>query len=262
MFRKKSDRHSPLKYRPLRQAGQSIDEEIEAFYDDKIATLMVMAGFVVAVAVMDWFRWLTHTPTMPVLSTIAAVLFAIYAAVRVIPRWKKLRELKQARDGEKIIAEHLDALREKGYRVLHDVVYQRPDGKAYNIDHVLIGGTGIFTIETKTISKPTGESEVTYDGEQVLVQGLEPDRDPIIQAKAEAQWVRDFVKSCIGKDGVPVRPVVLFPGWYTSKQPKGVEVWVLNEKALPVFVQNERGFVTQQDIYAIHFHLSQYVRRR
>lgn len=44
---------------------------------------------------------------------------------------------------------------------------------------------GIFTVETKTFSKPArGNAKVTFDGENILVNGFRPDRDPVTQARA------------------------------------------------------------------------------
>ena len=47
--------------------------------------------------------------------------------------------------GEELVGEALDGLRERGWFALHDV--QLDHG---NIDHVLVGPAGIFTIETKS----------------------------------------------------------------------------------------------------------------
>ena len=41
-----------------------------------------------------------------------------------------------------------------------------------------IGPKGVFTIETKTISKPSkGESKVKYDGNMVTIMGYHPERE-------------------------------------------------------------------------------------
>jgi len=47
--------------------------------------------------------------------------------------------------GEEIVGQALDSLREHGSFALHDVQLDRG-----NIDHVLVGPAGIFTIETKS----------------------------------------------------------------------------------------------------------------
>ena len=159
-----------------------------------------------------------------------------------------------ARDGEKAVGEFLERFREKGYRVFHDVV-----GGNFNIDHLLIGKTGIYTIETKTLSKPIkGKSVIQYDGSQITVNGFTPDRDPVVQAKAQASWVKDLVKDLTGKI-YKVQPVVLYPGWFVQ-QSAGGEVWVLNPKALPGFLEKNTVSIDESLIPSIATHLSRYVR--
>jgi hypothetical protein len=174
---------------------------------------------------------------------------------KTLPIWQELRRLKQARDGERYIGQCLERLRESGYRVLHDIV-----GDGFNIDHVLIGPTGVYTIETKTISKPSkGSCKIDYDGETVSINGYIPDRNPIVQAKAQANWIKGFLKEVITED-LAVRPVVLYPGWFVKPQPKGCDVWVLNPDLLPGFLKNERESLEKRDIQAIEGCLSVYVR--
>jgi hypothetical protein len=73
---------------------------------------------------------------------------------------KDIKKLRLARDGEKAVSEFLDLFSNEGYRVLHDLVVGD-----FNIDHIMIGKNGIYTIETKTISKFTkGVQKIYYDG--------------------------------------------------------------------------------------------------
>jgi hypothetical protein len=58
---------------------------------------------------------------------------------------KRIKELRLGRDGEKIVAEQLECLRESGAQVFHDV-----PGDGFNLDHVVISNHGIYAIETKT----------------------------------------------------------------------------------------------------------------
>jgi hypothetical protein len=57
-----------------------------------------------------------------------------------------------------------------------------------------------------------------------------------------------------------VQPVVLYPGWFVNKIPKGATVWVLNPKALPGFSENEDNILDKNEIPSIASHLSRYVR--
>jgi hypothetical protein len=137
--------------------------------------------------------------------------------------------------------------------VLHDIpIYKggrrtpsTPDEQPVaNIDHVLIGPAGVLVIETKTISKPSGRKAIVrFDGERLLVDGRPLDRDPIAQARRNAADVRAMIQGALGANdasNIPVRPVVLFPGWWVEP-PKGQDFWALNPGQLFKWTQtNER----------------------
>lgn len=186
-----------------------------------------------------------------------ALIVVAYVSRKIVLVRRKLKLLRMARDGEKIVAEYLDELREKGYRVLHDIV-----GDGFNVDHLLIGPKGVFTVETKAASKlGKGRAEIDYDGEQILVNGLNSIRDPLVQAKAQAYWIKGLLKDLTGKS-VPVRPTVVYPEWYVNQRWKGnkPDVWVLNPKALGAFIENSDGILNDEDVRSFHAHLSRYVR--
>lgn len=158
------------------------------------------------------------------------------------------------RDVERAVGEYLDRFREKGYRVFHDIV-----AGDFNIDHLILGEAGVFTIETKGVSKKSkGNQKIVYDGSTVTIDGFMPDRDPIIQAKAQAAWAKEILRDLTGKE-FPVQPVVLFPGWFIDGK-GGSEVWVLNPKALPSFIENKKPVLQPETIRAAASHFSRYVR--
>jgi hypothetical protein len=74
-----------------------------------------------------------------------------------------MANLRLGLEGERTVGHALEELRVYGYQVFHDI-----PGNKFNIDHVIAGPAGIFTIETKTRSKP-GDG----DGLERAVQGLE-----------------------------------------------------------------------------------------
>ena len=88
--------------------------------------------------------------------------------------------------------------------------------------------------ETKTRSKPKGrDSKIVYDGEKILIDGWTMAPDPLKQIQANTSWIRDLLMESTGKS-FPVRPVLLFPGWYVDSvgvHPQG-RVWVLSPERL------------------------------
>lgn len=58
----------------------------------------------------------------------------------------------------------------------------------------------------------------------------------------------------------PVRPVVVFPGWFVEQcVPRG-PIWVLEPKALPAFIEKEPVSLLPSDVALASFHLSRYLR--
>jgi hypothetical protein len=253
MFKKKRDRHSPLKETPLRYAGQSLDEEIKRV-TGKVKEYYLLPLFMLLMAGYEWSRCYFPVPSQPLVLLVIAILLGVYSTIRIIPLLRFRRNLKKGRDGERSVGRQLETLQAQGFKVLHDIL-----GDQWNVDHLLIGPKGLFTIETKTISKPEGQAEIHYDGNVVVVNGIAPDRNPIVQAKAESRWVHNLIEERTGKSFF-VRPVVVYPGWYISKQPQGAEVWVLNEKALPLFLDKEEVRLQPEDVELAYACLSHYVR--
>lgn len=116
---------------------------------------------------------------MPVVFTLFCAALLTYFFARKLPRiMQAARQYRLGAEGEQSVAEALDWLRPDGYQVLHDVV---EDG--YNIDHLLIGPSGVYVVETKTRCKRPSRRDVrvTFDGSNVLIDGIRPDRDPVRQ---------------------------------------------------------------------------------
>lgn len=248
---------SPLKEIPLRLPGQSVQEEINRLIDNKMVFPIFAALFFILVAFLDWWHAISKAPPNPWLSTAVAAGVTAYTAISIIRGRKQLTLLKLARDGERIVAEQLDKLKQQGAVVIHDVV-----GDGFNIDHVILSRKGLFVAETKTWSKPTrGSPTITYDGDVLLVNGRKPERDPVSQAKGNARWIATELTASTGK-GFPVKPVVLFPGWFVEPTPRGSNVWILEPKALPAFVENEPTRLGDEDLHLAVYHLTRMVRPR
>jgi len=248
---------SPIKDKPLRNPGESLDKEIEDVFYDEIITYFAVSLFAVLWAMLEWYRWYLKQPYSPwVYSFVALIMILIFTA-KFIHAKKKIRALKQGRDGEKAVGQYLERLRESGAQVFHDV-----PGKGFNIDHVVISKSGIYVIETKTFSKPDkGEARIIYNGEAVFLHGKIENKQPIIQVKAAVNWLTDLLNESTGKK-FNIKPVVVFPGWYIepTAESKASEVWTLNPKALPSFIRNSQNQLEDHEVKMASFHLSRYIR--
>ena len=209
----------------------------------------------VSLAIGEWWRWYLKSPPNPIAPTILAIILVGYCIPKFFKLRKRRRDFELGRDGERIVGQALEHLRQQGYLVFHDVV-----GNNFNVDHVIVSQRGIFSIETKTYRKPTKvNSKVTFNGENILVAGRSIYPSPVEQAKASAKWLCcDVLHASTGK-WFPVKPVVVFPGWWVDEQ-KNTEVWVLNPERLQSYIAGESEIITEEDMHLVAYHLSRFIR--
>jgi len=248
-----------LRAPPVRLPGQSVSEEIDRLRDvavnDNIA-LVVITGVMTMALGLQW--WLGTPPKVLFFVSLA---YFVGSLVYVIPRVKRTREqvrrLRQGQAGERAVAEYLDTLRDPGVRALHDLV-----GDNFNVDHVVVAPQGVFVLETKTISKPVSRDvRVVFNGELVTLDGYVPPRNPVVQVKAAATWVRRLLKEALDRD-YAVRPVLLFPGWFVERTEAGKRspVWVLEPKAFGPFLRKEPVVLSESEVAQVVYFLKRYSR--
>ena len=241
---------------PLRNPGESLEGEMQRLLNDRAMIPFMAATLALMFAVWEWWHWLAAVPPQPIPASIVAVAVIAYAAREIVSFRKRVRSLRLGLDGEKSVGQFLEAHRKEGWRILHDI-----PGKGFNVDHVLIAPQGVFAIETKTFSKPVrGDATAEFDGERLLVNGFEPDRNAIAQARAARDWVRELLYETTAIR-YPVRGVVVLPGWYVRrpKVRKATDIWVLNPKALPSFIGNEPTALKDEDVALAYSRLSLHV---
>jgi hypothetical protein len=76
------DKRSPLTDKPLRNPGQSLDEQIRDLISDYALGPALFALFLVLVAVLEWLKYGRSTPPRPALYSIPAVAAVGYAVFR------------------------------------------------------------------------------------------------------------------------------------------------------------------------------------
>ncbi len=252
------DKKSPLKSKPLRHAGQSLDEEIEKIVSEKITLYIYATVMFSSLIIMEWYRWYMQSPPSPVWTTIFALPFVFYGIYKLIKEKKHIDLLKQGRDGEKAVGQYLESFRESGMKVHHDIV-----GDGFNIDHILISTKGVFLIETKTYSKPLkGKTEIEFDGLDFYYNGVKYNDNIQVQVMAGSTWLKNLIEELTVKK-VDVKPVVVFPGWFVKMTRKhNSDIWALNPRNLQTFINNQNEIISKEDVQLISNHIARYIRAR
>ena len=134
-------------------------------------------------------------------SSLPVVMLALLVVCVVTFKFiaKRSDQAERGADAEVAVA-HLLRTLPKGYYVFHDPAFE-----GFNIDHVVIGPTGVFTVETKS-----HRGKVSARGEALLLNGRPFEKPILNQAWSEAFTLRDRLPQIAGKP-CPVQPLLCFP---------------------------------------------------
>jgi hypothetical protein len=238
--KRRSERISPLRdeeVNSLRYPGQSIQYMLDDGVTDITIRIMIISSFFL-VAMQTWNLYLTPSNLQFQAWAMTVIAFAI--AVVLIPssilKYRNMKRLREARNGERIVAEHLNQLIGDGYTVFHDLPcgFKKNKKMLFNIDHVLVGKKGIFAVETKTMRKVKGKQDrLEFDGQHIVRFGKPLKDDPIAQAERQAQWLKHELAETTGKH-FDITPVVTFPGWYIVRKTPPKQILVLSTPTIEV----------------------------
>lgn len=126
--------------------------------------------------------------------------------------------------GEWLVAESLTFLAKDGFRIYHDFPL-KDLAKGANIDHIVIGPTGVIAVETKMRRKHRNvqgsreSHQVEYDGHTLKYPTFEDDHG-IKQALANARYLEQFIRKEADL-AIPVEPILILPGWYVVQKVPG-----------------------------------------
>lgn len=119
-------------------------------------------------------------------------------------RWRDVDRWQRGAMGERATAARLDALSPRRWAVWHDL---RVPGSRANIDHLVVGRTGVWIVDTKTTRSP-----VRAGWRSVRVGARRLDTD---STRWEAEVVADRLTVRLGETllrPLPVRPIVALHG--------------------------------------------------
>lgn len=125
--------------------------------------------------------------------------FIILITDREIPTRDYIRRVVRGAQAEEMVQRIL-ALLPDTYHVFHDLPC--PLG---NIDHIAVGPTGIFVIETKSHN-----GKITATPEGVILRDRKPLRNNVVrQARGQTFWLKEQLQSRLGKP-VFVHSILIF----------------------------------------------------
>lgn len=234
--------------------GQSLDDRIREVIERQISDRILFVGMIGVMTVMEWLKWALKPEPRPDLYTLLFVVLIAIITPSIIRTRKQIRALRLGRDGERAVGQTLEQLRRYGYRVFHDIL-----GPSWNIDHIVIGPGGVFTVETKTLSKPLKGRAIIRHENRSLKKGPFDLSNHLDQARAQATYVQAWLKDVTGQH-YEVQPTLVFPGWCIDACDARSEVWVMEPKDLIKRVQTLDAQLSTDRIKAAASALSNEIR--
>lgn len=250
---KRRKERTPLQFKLLRGPGETLrkklgtaDEfEFPRIFLSSLVPVLVASGFLYVLAKI--------APKTPLVASLA-VTALVFVATAVFCGRYVLGHLYQYRHnwlgymGERAVGEELTGLYARGFRIFHDVPAEGAK-TPFNLDHVAVGPSGLWLIETKTRRKGRArpgfkDHEVTFDGTKLIWPWGE-DRSYIEQVQWEAQWLNEWIKRVTGI-AVTTKPILALPGWYVHEKALG-PIRVLNHKTLCSAITGRAAAVLSSD---------------
>ena len=165
---KRRQRRAPVSDKLLRAPGQFLREEI-ARIDEQMMTTLALFTFAPSMFLAATLRLPSGAqPIQFLVPIVAAIMVSAGGGWRMCKLLGERQRYQLGFSGECAVAEELNKLTAQDCRVFHDLA----DEKIGNIDHIVVGPTGVYAIETKTRSKVPSmtrqpEHEVSYDGKKL-----------------------------------------------------------------------------------------------
>jgi hypothetical protein len=237
--RRRRREREPVEFKLLRGPGESLRREVQGM-DANLFIYAIVAAFIpLPVSAFALYLLARIFPLHGTQLSVGILILGILIC-GLFTGWWLLSKIHERHNyalgylGERTVGEVLALLVADGYQVFHDLPAEAK-GSKFNLDHVVVGSTGVFLIETKTRRKGRArpgfkDHEVGYDGQKLIWPWAE-DRHGLEQAEREARWLSEWLNKLTGF-GLTAKPILALPGWYVKSTAHG-SVNVVNAKGLP-----------------------------
>lgn len=224
-------------------AGASAQAQYRAAWTEgrtrRLVQQAVLAVVVFAAATWLWGWW------------VGLILTALVAGVDALHRWRShaaVRTWRKGAAGERRTARMLRPLARRGYTVLHDRAL--PYGRA-NVDHLVIGPTGIFVVDTKNWDKRKRVTRRGRRGQYVRVGRTSGDK-VVGSVIYEAERVSETLARTLRRP-VEVVPVVAIHGASVPilRVMRVSGVPLLRASQVPAWISRQGGRLSAAEVTAL-----------
>jgi len=218
IHRKKKNPPTPLTCDILRGPGHSLLTQIDSLNQEiqvcRIGLLTIPILIFCAHISYSYFGGQPESGSRIAMSAGGTLLFMGHFVLKLMPRLARRRLRRLSYEGKVVAGQELNLLITDGYQVYHDFPADN-----FNIDHIVVGPTGVMAVKTKTckVRNPNRMTDalVAYDGRMLHFPKFS-DFETIEQANYQAEWLSEWLSSTAGED-VAARAMVALPGWSVKR---------------------------------------------
>ena len=137
----------PFTQKILRPPGESLRvrlTELDEKLNDRLVQLMLSAYSPLLMAGLAALQGVRLTPGIWFFFAATAIAASGWSGYRLRTVFVLRRRCRLGYEGERHVGEALNQLMLAGYRVFHDFLVTDRPGVTWNIDHIVIGGNGVF----------------------------------------------------------------------------------------------------------------------
>lgn len=228
LYHRRKKIRSPFTQNLLRNPGEylyrqltELDENIQSY----VMGAFIIPFYVYSSVITHLYLTEKKPVTMILLTVFANMIILSVLIYKLVKALNLRRKIRLGYDGEMMVGQQLNLL--INFRAYHDF-----QAEGFNIDHILVGYSGVFAVETKTRSKPVrgrkqADAKIVYDGEKLRFPGWS-ESESLQQAADQAEYLSKWIYNETG-ERVYVGPVLVFPGWFVERTapPK---IHVINDK--------------------------------
>lgn len=189
-----------------------------------------------------------------------ALVIWIYLFKRFNQRIERLHSLRLGYECEVAVGQELDLLMRDGFQVFHDL-----PAEGFNIDHIVVGTSGVFAVETKGRSKRFLDKNanakafrVAYRGGELHFPGFR-DNTSVQQTLRQSKWLSKWLTSATGMQ-VRAEPVLVLPGWFVDLKEKPPIPIIASGYINGFFTKQSRHGLSEEQIGRIVHQLDARVR--
>jgi hypothetical protein len=227
------------------KAIQSFRHELDQLWEERLTPVLLLPLLFIIVWIVECVQKYAGRNLDPQFWAFIALLVTVYGGFEIF----RLRpRFRNPRRGQRRVTEILNRIRANGFVAYHGLL-----GKGFNIDHVVVGPSGIYVIEAKTRS---GSGAIDYRSDNELLLGAKINDGPALrQVRGCARAIHFHLKEHLHVS-YRVKPVLVFLGDRRVQRGAGdFEVDVVTAAELENYFDRQQPELTRKEIAHICSHL-------